>query len=144
MYSKRSDEFSKLVGETLSLNIHHKKVYMTTLKQIWDNQHPYEYIIGLEKWLMILVIGLKMLMPSFWIRHHSEQSPSTKWIFEIYVIAKPIFFFIGLVLHWYTSVWFYVLSVYLMSDLISYIIGVLTLSDIFVKPLSIKRNLILL
>ena len=144
MYSKKSDDFNSIIADTLNLNIHHKMVYLQTLKHIWINEHPYERISGLEKWFMMFIIIIKMFMPSFWIRHYCEEHHSTKWIFEAYVIAKPIFFMIVLLTGFYQSLIICVLTIYLMIDLLTYILGILALSDIFVKPISIRRNLILL
>lgn len=144
MYSRKSDDFNSIIADTLNLNIHHKMVYVQTLKHIWINEHPYEHISGLEKWFMMCIIILKMFMPSFWIRHYCEEHRSTKWIFEAYVIAKPTFFMIVLLTGLYQSVIVCALTIYLMMDLLTYILGILALSDIFVKPISIRRNLILL
>jgi hypothetical protein len=144
MYSKKSDDFNSIIADTLNLNIHNKKVYLHTLKLLWYNEHPYENISGLEKWFMIMIILAKMVMPSFWIRHYCEEHRSTRWIFEAYVMMKPIFFMLALFAWRYSSIIICAITIYLMLDLFTYILWILALSDIFVKHISIRRNLILL
>lgn len=124
--------------------MHHSKVYMTIIRHIWWNHHPYENILWLEKWLMLMIVIMKILMPSFWIRHYCESHPSTKWLFEAYVLLKPIFFLWILWLGFYHHIFFVIITIYFMIDLFSYIVWLLVLSDIFVKPLSVRKNLLLL
>lgn len=144
MSSRRSDDFNSIIADTLNLNIHHKRVYTHTLKLLWINNHPYEHISGLEKRFMMIIIILKLLMPSFWLRHYCENHRETRRVFEAYVILKPLFFTIALWSGRYSSPIICGIAIYLMLDLFTYILGILALSDIFVKPISIRRNLILL
>ena len=83
-------------------------------------------------------------MPSFWIRHFCEKSFSTKRVFEAYVIFKPILFMFILESGLYQSLFGLLFTMYLLLDLITYILGILALSDIFLKPVSVRKNLILL
>lgn len=144
MYSRKNDGFNQIVADTLNLHTHHKSVYIQTLKHIWTNDHPFEATIGIEKRFMMIIITLKIGMPSFWIRHFCEKHVSTKRVFEAYVIAKPILFMIMLMTWAYHSILGMLLTVYLLLDLITYILGILALSDIFLKPVSVRKNLILL
>ena len=144
MYSKRNDDFNSIIANTLNLNIHNKEVYLHILSLLWNNKHPYKHISGLEKWFMMTIIILKLLMPSFWLRHYCEEHPKSKWIFEAYIIFKPLFFMMVLWSGWYSSIVICAIVIYLMIDLMIYILGILALSDIFIKPISIRRNLIFL
>lgn len=144
MYSRKKDDFNSIIADTLNLNIHHKRVYIHTLRHLRINEHPYEQVSGLEKRFMMIIILIKMLMPSFWIRHYCEEHRHTKWIFEAYVLMKPVIFIMILSNGRYHHRIAAFIVIYLLADLFAYIVGILALSDIFVKPISIRRNLILL
>jgi hypothetical protein len=141
MYSKKENDFKHDIEDTLSnLHVHHKDVYIHTIKQVRNNDHPYEHVIGAEKILLVSVIFLKMLMPSFWIRHFSEQNKAHyRWL-DIYNLLKPILFLFILIYQLDHLTIVMILITYLLIDLFVSIVSTLILSDIFVKPLSIRKQ----
>ena len=141
MYSKKENDFKKDIGDTLNnLHVHHKDVYLRTIKQVWENQHPYEQIVGAEKLLLVITIFLKMLMPSFWVRHFAEQDEKHYRRVDFYNFIKPIIFLIVLVYNLDQLSIVMVIITYLLIDLFVSIVSTLILSDIFVKPLSIRKQ----
>ena len=141
MSSKKGNDFKQEIKETLdTLHVHHKDVYLRTIKNIWENIHPYEHIMGAEKVLLIVIIFLKMLMPSFWVRHFAEQDKKYYRRVDFYNFIKPILFLTVLMydLHQYPIVM--IVVSYLLVDLFVSIIGTLILSDIFVKTLSVRKH----
>lgn len=100
MSSKKENDFKKDIGNTLSnLHVHHKDVYLRTIQEVKDNHHPYEQVVGAEKILLIAMIFLKMLMPSFWVRHFAEQDKKHyRWV-DLYNFIKPIIFLVVLLYH---------------------------------------------
>lgn len=141
MSSKKENDFKQEIEETLNdLHVHHKDVYLRTIKQVWENQHPYEEIVGAEKLLLVITIFLKMLMPSFWVRHFAEQNEQHYRRVDFYNFLKPIIFLIVLIYNLDQLSIVMILITYLLIDLFVSIVSTLILSDIFVKPLSIRKQ----
>ena len=141
MSSKKENDFKHELWDTLSnLHVHHKDVYLHTIRQVWENHHPYEHIVGAEKILLVITIFLKMLMPSFWVRHFAEQDKRHYRRVDMYNLLKPILFFIILLYNLDQLSIVMILITYLLIDLFISIVSTLILSDIFVKPLSIRKQ----
>lgn len=141
MSSKKENDFKQEIEETLNdLHVHHKDVYLRTIQQVWNNHHPYEQIVGAEKLLLIITIFLKMLMPSFWVRHFAEQNKNNYRRVDFYNFLKPILFFIILIYNLDQLSIVMIVITYLLIDLFVSIVSTLILSDIFVKPLSIRKQ----
>ncbi len=144
MSSKRKTDYKKTIAQQLNLHDHHKDVYFAMIEQIWHNHSPHEELKWLEKYLILVVLWLKMLMPSFWIRHYSEQCDSTRGLFDLYIIMKPLLFLIFMHFERHLYPLIMALIIYLLLDLILYIIWLVILHDLFTKPISIRKNIILL
>lgn len=144
MSFRRKNDYKQEIIEDFTLHNHHKTVYIDTIKKLWNNHESHKDIIGIEKYLIIIILVIKMLLPSFWIRHYTEDKTALRWLFDLYIILKP--FIIGLFIFgwWYTSTRAMVFTIYLMMDLFVYIIWLLILSDLFIKPFSVRKNLLLL
>lgn len=141
MSSKKENDFKSDLTDTLNnLHVHHKDVYLHTIKQVWHNTHPYENIVWAEKLLLVITIFLKMLMPSFWIRHFAEKNTKHYRRVDFYNILKPILFFIILIYNLDHLSIVMILITYLLIDLLISIVSTLLLSDIFIKPLSIRKQ----
>lgn len=143
MSSKEKNDFNKNIAKTLTdLHVHHKDVYIATIKHVRHNIYPYEHIVGIEKLLLVVMIFLKMLMPSFWVRHYAEQSKQHARLFDLFNIIKPLLFFIILYYSLHHHVIVMILVSYLLVDLLITLLSSLLLSDIFVKPISIRKQFI--
>jgi len=81
-----------------------------------------------------------MLMPSFWVRHFAEQDKRHYRRVDMYNLLKPILFFIILLYNLDQLSIVMILITYLLIDLFISIVSTLILSDIFVKPLSIRKQ----
>lgn len=143
MSSKKENDFKHELWDTLSnLHVHHKDVYLRTIRQVRHNEHPYEHIVWAEKILLISIIFLKMLMPSFWVRHFAEQNKAHyRWL-DIYNLLKPLLFFCILIYQLDHLKIVMVIITYLLIDLFISIVSTLILSDIFIKPLSVRKQFI--
>jgi hypothetical protein len=98
MSSRKENDFKQDIEKTLNnLHVHHKDVYLRTIQEVKHNRHPYEDIIGAEKILLMMIIFLKMLMPSFWVRHFAEQDKNHYRRVDFYSFIKPIVFLIILI-----------------------------------------------
>lgn len=144
MSFRRKNDYKQEIIEDFTLHHHHKTVYIDTIKKLWNNHESHQDIIGIEKYLIILILVIKMLLPSFWIRHYTEDNSALRWLFDLYIILKPVI--IGLLIFgwWHTTTRAILITIYLMTDLFVYIIWLLILSDLFVKPFSVRKNLLLL
>ena len=75
------------------------------------------------------------------MRHFAEQDKSHYRRVDFYNFLKPILFFIILVYNLDQLSIIMILITYLLVDLFVSIVSTLILSDIFVKPLSIRKQL---
>ena len=118
MSSKKENDFKKEIQETLgNLHVHHKDVYLQTIQEVKKNHHPYEQIMGAEKILLIMIIFIKMLMPSFWVRHFAEQDKKNYRRVDFYNFIKPILFLIILAYNLDQISIVMIIVVYLLIDL---------------------------
>lgn len=90
--------------------------------------------------LLIAIICVKMLMPSFWVRHFAEQKKEHYRYGEFYNFIKVALFSVILFYNYHQSTIVMFIVTYLLVDLFVSIISTLLLSDIFIKPLSIRKQ----
>lgn len=145
MFLNEKNGFNDVLHDTLAnLHIHHRDSYLRTIKAVRNNRYPYEDIHGTEKILLVLLIFIKLLMPSFWIRHFTEQKDENARILDSYHLWIPVLFLVILMYnldqHSLIMIW----VVYLLFDLFISILSSLLLSDIFVKKLSIRKQFLAL
>ncbi len=144
MSLSRKSDYNKDLSAALNLHVHHISIYTHNIKRIWNNAHPYQHIFGAEKIIVILVIMLKILMPSFWVRHFCEWDPKKYWLLDLYTVTIPLLLFFFLINHRYHYIGIATITIFLLVDVFVSIISILILSDIFIKPVSVRKYFILL
>jgi len=114
------------------------------LKRIWNNAKHHD--VGFEKILRLFLVLIQFVFPGLHIRNYfgkmgaMKRNAST----EFYVFFKtflPLFFLLsGL----YQHKIFVFVSAYFMTETIFYVTSVIFVSDMFVKPRSYRRNILML
>lgn len=118
--------------------------YSMHLNEIWNNERHND--VGLEKILRLYLVAIQIIFPGLHIRNYFGKKGIIKRNVanEFYVLLKtalPLFFlFSGL----YKYTWVVGISVYLMLETSFYVAALIFVSDIFVKPRSYRRNILML
>jgi hypothetical protein len=116
-------------------------IYIT---RIWNNVKHHD--IGFEKMLRLFLVAIQFIYPGLHIRNYFGKmgAISRNVSTEFYVLFKtflPLFFLCSGLYLYRISVF---ISAYLTSETISYIASVIFVSDMFVKPRSYRRNILML
>ncbi len=114
------------------------------LRRIWNNEKHND--VGFEKILRLVLVAIQLVFPGLHIRNFfSKHGVITRNVAnEFYVLFKtclPLFFLVsGL----YVNKWAVGISIYLLIETICYVSSLIFVSDMFVKPRSYRRNLLML
>ncbi len=114
------------------------------LVKIWNNEKHHD--IGFEKMLRLFLVGTQFLFPGIHVRQYFGRFGIIRRnvAVEFFVLIKtmlPLFFILsGLYVYKATIV----LSVYLLIETILYVASLIFVADMFVKPRSYRRNVLML
>jgi hypothetical protein len=120
------------------------QTHIIHLIRIWNNTKHND--IGFEKLLRLFLVAVQFIFPGLHYRNFFGKMGVVKRnvAIEFYVLFKtflPLFFLITGLYH-HKAVIF--VSVYLMSETIFYVTSLIFVSDMFVKPRSYRRNILML
>ncbi len=114
------------------------------LVRIWNNERHHD--IGFEKVLRLFLVFIQLFFPGIHVRNFFGKYGIIKRnvAVEFYVLFKtclPAFFVLsGLYEHKFTVV----ISFYLLLETICYVSSLIFVADMFVKPRSYRRNILML
>ncbi|NNT73030.1 two pore domain potassium channel family protein [Flavobacterium sp. IMCC34852] len=114
------------------------------IRAIWNNDHQDDN--GLEKIVRLLLSSSQLLFPGLYIKYianklgHEYQDLAL----DFYVLAKFVFPIVILVNHWQYDQFIMGIMVYLLLETVLYIPTLIFASDLFNKPRSYKRSMLLL
>ena len=131
-------EYNKPVKEAVY------RTYKVNLVKIWNNERHHD--IGFEKLLRLFLVSVQIIFPGIHIRHYFAKFGIIKRnvAIEFYVLIKtllPVFFLVSGLYKYKFAV---VVSVYLLFETICYVASLIFVSDMFVKPRSYRRNILML
>ena len=114
------------------------------LKKVWDNEKHND--IGLEKILRLFLVAIQFAFPGIYIRDKYRKQGLTykNLAVESYVAIKTILPLICLITGIYTNIFIVLLITYLLCETILYVATLIFVSDIFAKPRSYRRSVLLL
>lgn len=118
--------------------------YKVNVRRIWNNEKHHD--IGFEKVLRLFLVATQIIFPGMHIRNLFGKFGVIKRnvAIEFYVFFKtmlPVFFLLS-GLYKYKIALF--ISCYLLIETICYVASLIFVSDIFVKPRSYRRNILML
>jgi hypothetical protein len=131
-------EYNKPVKDTA---YHTLRINLT---RIWNNEKHHD--IGFEKILRLFLVAIQFIFPGVHIRNYfgKKGEVSRNIAIEFYVFFKtllPLFFLLsGL----YRNISTVIISSYLLAESICYVASLIFVSDMFVKPRSYRRNILML
>jgi len=114
------------------------------LKRVWDNEKHND--IGLEKMLRLFLVAIQFAFPGIYIRDKYGKRGLTykNLAVEAYVIFKTILPLVFLLTGIYTNNFAVLIATYLLCETILYVATLIFVSDIFAKPRSYRRSILLL
>ena len=114
------------------------------IKSIWNNDHQDDN--GIEKIVRLLLSSSQLLFPGIYIKYlASKIGPEYQdLIMDIYILLKVAFPFIILINELQSSVFLIYLMTYLLIETLIYIPTLIFASDLFTRPRSYKRSMLLL
>lgn len=131
-------------GKNVQPNHSSLKYQRKNLRKVWDNEQHND--AGIEKLLRLFLVAIQFIFPGIYIRHaFGKNGIVFKDIaVETYVIFKTILPFVFLVTGFYTSVYAILITAYLLAETILYVTTLIFVTDIFSKPKSYRRSVLLL
>ena len=118
--------------------------YRIHLTKIWENARHND--IGFEKLLRIFLVSVQFLFPGLHYRNFwGKRGTIVRNVaVEFYVLFKTLLPLAFLISGAYLSNWAVVISIYLMLETMFYVSALIFVSDMFVKPRSYRRNMLML
>jgi hypothetical protein len=114
------------------------------IKAIWNNDHEDDN--GLEKIIRLLLSSSQLLFPGLYIKYFANKKgvEYEDLAVDFYVLLKVCFPLLSLIYSWYNYDWILWLICYLFFETVFYIPTLIFASDMFSRPRSYKRSMLLL
>jgi hypothetical protein len=114
------------------------------IQSIWNNDHQDDN--GIEKIFRLLLSSSQLLFPGIYIKYFSRKKgiEYQDLAIDSYILLKVTFPIVILMNQWYTSQWIIILMTYLFLETIFYIPTLIFASDLFSRPRSYRRSMLLL
>ncbi|MEO8234528.1 MAG: ion channel [Flavobacterium sp.] len=114
------------------------------IKSIWNNDHQDDN--GIEKIIRLFLSSSQMLFPGIYIKYFANKKgyEYQDLALDIYVLAKVMFPLIILINEWQHNIYIIIVMVYVLLETVLYIPTLIFASDLFSRPRSYKRSMLLL
>jgi len=118
--------------------------YRVNVASIWNNHKHHD--IGFEKVLRLFLVSVQIIFPGIHIRYFFGRYGviSRNVAIEFYVLIKTVLPLIFLFSGFYQHTVAVAFASYLLLETIFYVASLIFVSDIFVKPRSYRRNILML
>ncbi|MFV7236752.1 MULTISPECIES: potassium channel family protein [Flavobacterium] len=114
------------------------------IKAIWNNDHQDDN--GIEKIVRLFLSSSQLLFPGIYIKYLASRKgvEYQDLAIDFYVLLKVIFPLVTLINQWQTNGFVIVILIYVLLETVLYIPTLIFASDLFSKPRSYKRSMLLL
>jgi len=114
------------------------------LRKVWENEKHND--IGVEKMLRLFLVAVQFAFPGIYIRDRFGRRGLTykNLAVESYVIFKTMLPLIFLITDIYNNIFIVFVTTYLLCETILYVATLIFVSDIFARPRSYRRSVLLL
>lgn len=114
------------------------------IQSIWNNDHQEDN--GIEKIVRLILASSQLLFPGIYIKYWASKKgvEYQDLALDFYVLLKVIFPIVILINHWQSQEWLIWILVYVFLETVFYIPTLIFASDLFSKPRSYKRSMLLL
>jgi hypothetical protein len=117
---------------------------LLNIRAIWNNDHQDDN--GIEKIVRLFLSGSQLLFPGIYIKYLACKKgyEYQDLALDFYVVGKVIFPLLTLIYNWQSSSIIVWILVYLLLETVLYIPTLIFASDLFSRPRSYKRSMLLL
>lgn len=114
------------------------------IRAIWNNDHQFDN--GIEKIVRLLLSSSQLLFPGLYIKYLADKKGHEyqDLALDFYVLAKFVFPIVILINHWQYNHIILCIMVYFLLETVLYIPTLIFASDLFSRPRSYKRSMLLL
>jgi hypothetical protein len=114
------------------------------IKSIWNNDHQDDN--GIEKTIRLFLSSSQLLFPGIYIKYlaHKKGPEYQDLALDFYVLAKVIFPLIMLIYNLQHHFFLIIILIYVLLETVLYIPTLIFASDLFSRPRSYKRSMLLL
>ena len=114
------------------------------IKSIWNNDHQDDN--GIEKIIRLFLSFSQLLFPGIYIKYLASKKGSEyeDLALDFYILLKVAFPISLLVFEWHQYLFWVWIMIYLLLETILYIPTLIFASDLFSRPRSYKRSMLLL
>lgn len=130
------------INEQKSINPLEKRIQ--NIKSIWNNDHHDDN--GIEKIVRLILSFSQLLFPGIYIKYfaHKKGIEYQDLALDFYVLVKVAFPVVILINQWHNNKILVGIMIYVLLETIFYIPTLIFASDLFSKPRSYKRSMLLL
>ena len=130
------------VRDEQSINPLSKRVQ--NIKSIWNNDHQDDN--GIEKIVRLILSFSQLLFPGIYIKYLANKKgiEYQDLALDLYVLLKVAFPLAILINHWQNNYVIVAIMIYVLLETVFYIPTLIFASDLFSKPRSYKRSMLLL
>ena len=117
---------------------------INNIRAIWNNNHQDDN--GIEKIVRLFLSCSQLLFPGIYIKQIAckKGREYQDLALDFYILCKVIFPIVILTNHWQHNFYILLILVYLVSETVLYIPTLIFASDLFSRPRSYKRSMMLL
>ena len=114
------------------------------IKAIWNNNHQDDN--GIEKLVRLFLSSSQLLFPGVYIKYlaYLKGYEYRDLALDFYVLLKVAFPLVILINHWQSNQYVIWIMIYVLLETVLYIPTLIFASDMFSKPRSYKRSMLLL
>jgi hypothetical protein len=114
------------------------------IRAIWNNDHQDDN--GIEKMVRLFLSGSQLLFPGIYIKYFACKKgyEYQDLALDFYVVGKVVFPLLTLINGWQSSSYIVWILIYLLLETVLYIPTLIFASDLFSRPRSYKRSMLLL
>ncbi|ENA1764261.1 potassium channel family protein [Flavobacterium psychrophilum] len=114
------------------------------IHSIWNNDHQEDN--GIEKIFRLFLSISQLLFPGIYIKYFANKKGSEyqDLALDVYILAKVMFPFMILINEWQHNIYIIFVMTYVLLETVLYIPTLIFASDLFSRPRSYKRSMLLL
>ncbi len=114
------------------------------IRAIWNNDHQDDN--GIEKMVRLFLSGSQLLFPGIYIKYFACKKgyEYQDLALDFYVVGKVVFPLLTLINGWQSISYIVWILIYLLLETVLYIPTLIFASDLFSRPRSYKRSMLLL
>ncbi|WP_134387973.1 potassium channel family protein [Flavobacterium psychrophilum] len=126
------------------IRFNHIEKRILNIRSIWNNDHQEDN--GIEKIFRLFLSISQLLFPGIYIKYFANKKGSEyqDLALDVYILAKVMFPLMILINEWQHNIYIIFVMTYVLLETVLYIPTLIFASDLFSRPRSYKRSMLLL